>query len=239
MENRNLFSGKKAREYDRFFETAYGRTVFELEKELLLKVLNRKETLLEVGCGTGIWMETLKKEGFSEPIGLDISRDMLEIAREKGLRKLVLGNAEILPFKPNSVDTTLFITSLEFMKNRKKAFLEAVRVTRKSVVVAFLNRYSVLSLYRFLRSLYRKSVYKAANFLTIDEVKQLARYAREILRDKIIAVDKIHSTLNLTIDGFVSRELEETIGFNSPFGGFTVIKLYIRDRHETGKRDNS
>jgi hypothetical protein len=70
-------------------------------------------------------------------------------------------------------------------------------------------------------------------------VKQLARYAREILKDKIVTVDKIYSTLNLTIDGFINRKLEEAIGFNSPTGGFTVVKFYIRDCHGTGKRDNS
>lgn len=234
MENRNPFFGKRAEAYERFFKTAYGKTVFELEKRLLLNVLNREATLLEVGCGTGMWMETLKKEGFNEPVGVDISPDMLKVAQRRGINRLILGNAENLPFKANSVDTSLFVTSLEFMRSKRKAFVEAVRVSKKSVVVAFLNRYSLLSLYRFFRSLFKNSVYRATTFLTISEIKKLVAYSNETIKDKLVTVDKTCSTLNLTVDGFTSRRLEEAVGFNSPWGGFTVVKFHIKERNGTG-----
>ncbi|ADY73227.1 Methyltransferase type 11 [Desulfurobacterium thermolithotrophum DSM 11699] len=237
MESRNPFFGKVAEKYDMFFETSYGKAVFELEKQLLLKVLSRENSLLEVGCGTGFWSKVLIEEDFKEPTGIDISKDMLAIAKKKGLKKLVLGNAEFLPFKSDSFDTAFFVTSLEFIKNKKRAFVEAVRVSRKSVVVAFLNRYSFLCLYRALRSFFKESIYTPGNFLTVDEVKNLSKYAGSVLKEKFLIPGKLHSTLSLSIDGFVNKKWEELIGFDTPFGGFTVLKFYIRKRHGNSKRD--
>ncbi|MEO2069032.1 MAG: class I SAM-dependent methyltransferase [Desulfurobacteriaceae bacterium] len=236
MGNRTIFHGKRVLEYDNFFKTNFGKKVFNLEKEILLKVLDKKDSILEVGCGTGIWLETLKREGFKKLYGVDISQDMLKLAKKKGLKNLVLGNAEDLPFKEDSFDTTVFITSLEFIDDKKKAFLEAVRVSRESVIVAFLNKLSILSLYRRVYSLFRDSYYNQIEFLTLEKVDRLRKYAREILRDKVIIKHSTYSTLNFAFNGFVNEKLEKVVGLKSPFGTFTVIKFTIKSRHGAGKR---
>ena len=42
--------------------------------------------LLDLGCGTGLLGQTLKKKfGFVSLVGLDVSEDMLEKAKEKGV----------------------------------------------------------------------------------------------------------------------------------------------------------
>jgi len=233
----NPFYGKVARKYDSFFKTEFGGKVFNLEKELLLKLLKGKEDrkILEVGCGTGIWMKTLIDEGFKEPIGLDISPDMLNVAREKGLKKLIRGDACSLPFKKNSVDVVLFMTSLEFISDRRKAFAEAVKVAREAVVVGFLNKYSLLSAYRYLKSLFKTTAYRGAYFLSIDEIKDFAKFAREVT-GKIVTFDTFYSTLNLSVDGFVNEELERKIGFSLPTGGFGIVRFRVKERNGADKR---
>jgi ubiquinone/menaquinone biosynthesis C-methylase UbiE len=233
----NPFYGKVARKYDSFFKTEFGGKVFNLEKELLLKLLKGKEDrkILEVGCGTGIWMKTLIDEGFKEPIGLDISPDMLNVAREKGLKKLIRGDACSLPLKKNSVDVVLFMTSLEFISDRRKAFAEAVKVAREAVVVGFLNRYSLLSVYRYFKSLIKSTTYRKANFLSLDEVRNFARFAREVT-GKIVTFDTFYTTLNLCVDGFLKEEVERRLGFNLPVGGFGIVYLRVKERDGAGKR---
>jgi len=220
LEN-NPFRGKKAEKYDTFFSTEYGRKVFKLEKEILLELLNpfKNSLILEVGCGTGIWIKALKGERFHEPVGLDISADMLRIARKKGLKKLVRGTALNLPFRDNSFDLTLFITSLEFIPDRVKAFTEALRVTKKGIVVAFLNRYSLLNLVRSLKSALSDSVYSYTRFLTIGELQRIALSASRITGKKAV-LSSFKTTLNFTSGSFVSYKLEKRLGFNSPFGAF-------------------
>ncbi len=225
----NPFTGRVAREYDSFFETPFGRTVLKLEGELLLNLLlpYREGELLEVGCGTGIWMKFLKEKEFKEPTGLDLSLDMLRQAKKKGLKKLVNGTALSLPFPDDSFDVSLFITSLEFVTDRKRALLEAARVSREAVVVAFLNRHSLLNLYREVKGFFGSSVYSSANFLTREELLKLSRYVGEVGR-KRLKLEKFLTTLNLSIANFVNEEWERRIGFNSPFGAFAAALFKVK-----------
>ncbi len=225
----NPFSGKVAENYDHFFETPHGKVIFRLEGKLLLNALSafKRAATLEVGCGTGIWMDFLKKNGFGEPVGLDLSFDMLLQARRKGLRKLVNGTALSLPFPDDSFDLSCFITSLEFITDRRRAFFEAVRVSRRAVLVAFLNRFSLLNLYRELKVLFGgSSVYSSSSFLTKRELEEIARYVREVGR-KRVKLEKFLTTLNLTIGSFVNESLERKLGFNLPVGAFAVALFRV------------
>ncbi len=225
----NPFHGNVAQNYDSFFETPFGKTVFKLEREVLLEILSplRGSSFLEIGCGTGVWMDLLKREGFGEPVGVDISLDMLFQAREKGLSNLVNGTALMLPFPDNSFDVSCFITSLEFITDRKRAFLEAVRVSRRNILVAFLNRFSALNLYRQLKSFFSgKSIYSSRSFLTKGELEHLARYARKIGRKRVY-LEKFFTTLNLTIGNFTNEQVERKLGFKLPTGAFGVALFKV------------
>jgi len=232
----NPFKGKRALSYDSFFETPFGRKVKRLEGELLLKELEdfKEGELLEVGCGTGIWMKFLVENGFREPTGLDISEDMLRVARKKGLRKLVRGTGTLLPFRDSSFDASLFITSLEFMVDRKRALLEAARVSKKAVIVGFLNGHSLMNLVRRVRSFFTESSYSAAKFLTVDEIERMARWVGAV-SNLSLRVESFRTTLNFSIDGFVNQELERKLGFNLPFGAFGLIKFKVIRRNGAGK----
>lgn len=225
----NPFSGKVAAEYDRFFQTPFGRAVFKLEGELILELLSpfKGSSILEVGCGTGIWMAFLKERGFGEPVGLDLSMDMLLQAKRKGLKKLVNGTALSLPFLDDSFDVSCFITSLEFITDRRGALLEAVRVSRKAVLVAFLNKYSLLNLYRQMKVLLGKpSVYSSSRFLSRGELEKIARYVREVGR-KRLRLEKFLTTLNLTVGSFVNEKIERKLGKELPFGAFAAALFKV------------
>ncbi len=222
----NPFVGKMAEKYDRFFETQFGRNVFELEENLLLKVLDKQDSILEIGCGTGIWMDALRKKGFNI-YGVDLSKDMISYAVKKGLRRIVVSDADMLPFSDDTFDTSLFITSLEFMDAKLKAILEAARVSRKGIVVGFLNRYSLLSAYRKVKSVFRESSYRSTDFLTLNELKELVRTANKMLKGKKIRHFESYGTLKFCIDGFLKPSIERSLGSSHICSGFTVAKFYI------------
>ena len=234
----NPFHGEKAFKYDLFFKTPYGKEVKRLEGKLLREALEefKEGELLEVGCGTGIWIEYLREFGFKEPVGLDISKDMLKVAKVKGLKKLVMGSATFLPFKDNSFDAVYFMTSLEFIVDRKRALLEAARVSRKAVVVGFLNSYSLLNLSRKVKSLFRESVYSGISFLTREELERLARWVGG-KSNCALKLESFKTTLNFSVNGFVNPKLEEILGENLPFGGFGLTKFRVIKRDGAGKGD--
>ena len=227
------FSGPRAESYDAFFSTPFGAKVADLEAKLVLNALSglKEKVVLEVGSGTGMWLKVLVEKGFTEPIGLDISADMLKVARKKGLRRLVLGDAHRLPFSSNSVDAVLFVTSLEFMREPVKALAEAVRVSRELLVVAFLNRRSLLCTFRRIKAVFKESVYAGARFLTFKDVERMALEAGRVARKQVVFTGR-QTTLNLCVDGIVSRKLESLLGFSLRFGGFAVAKFRVGELHE-------
>jgi len=228
----NPFRGEVAENYDSFFETEFGRKVKEIEGELLvdgLKGFERAE-VLEVGCGTGVWIEFLRERGFKEPVGLDASRDMLKVARRKGLRKLVEGRAAGLPFKNDRFDGVAFITSLEFVVDRRRALLEAARVARRFILVGFLNAHSVTALFRRVKGFFKESVYSKGRFLTREELERDARWVGEV-SPYSLKVESFKTALNFSVDGFVSERLERLAGWNSPFGAFGVIRFRVVKRN--------
>ena len=62
-----------------------------LRKDLFVisKLINDKEKILDVGCGTGLSGFSLRKFGFKNIDGLDLSKEMLKIASDKKIYKML------------------------------------------------------------------------------------------------------------------------------------------------------
>ena len=119
--------------YDDFFFSPLGKKILEAEA-------NHAEGIaLSIGCGTGIIEEKVEKISKAEIIGIEIDDEMLSIA--KGRISIIKANAMALPFKNSSIDTIIFVTSLEFIEDYKKAIDEAYRVLKKGgkLVAILLN----------------------------------------------------------------------------------------------------
>lgn len=115
-----------------------------LVQHLIAPWPRRKQKLLDIGCGTGIFLEFFWSCGF-DLTAVDSSPDMLAQARSVvGDRvDLHVGRAEHLPFDDREFDYVSLMTVLEFVENPTLALREAFRVARKGVLITFLNRRSV------------------------------------------------------------------------------------------------
>jgi ubiquinone/menaquinone biosynthesis C-methylase UbiE len=110
--------------------------------------LHPGETVLEVGCGTGVldrWL-TRHTGGKNRIIGVDINRYLLQearaLTRKEGLEGAIEfreGNAEALPFPDNSFDVTMSVTVIEEV-NANQMLAEIVRVTKPGGRVAIIAR---------------------------------------------------------------------------------------------------
>ncbi|NLY42133.1 MAG: methyltransferase domain-containing protein [Desulfovibrionales bacterium] len=141
---------EQARAYDTWATHPQGMFALQQERRLLQNMLapwpRRKQKLLDIGCGTGFFLDFFWEGGF-DVTGIDISPAMLALAREKkGHRSdLHVGSAEHLPFADREFDYASLLTVLEFVDDPGLALREAARVSRKGIVLLFLNK---LSLYR-------------------------------------------------------------------------------------------
>ena len=86
--------------------------------------------VLEVGCGTGHWLQFLHEAGISA-VGLDPSRGMLDVARERrGVGRLIRAQAEAVPVQNGTCDRILCVNALHHFTDPAAFFREARRVLR-------------------------------------------------------------------------------------------------------------
>jgi len=130
--------------------------------------------VLEIGCGTGHFTRWLSDEGLAA-VGLDFSAAMLAEARTLDGVPLVRGDARRLPFADGAFDLAALVTTLEFLEQPREALAEALRVARRGLILGVLNRWSVLGLQRRLAGFFRPTVYDAAHFYGVGELKRLLR----------------------------------------------------------------
>lgn len=96
---------------------------------LLSNILGRGDRLiLDMGCGTGSNLEGLK--AFGEAYGIDASATALDFCEKRGMKLLVRGTCESIPFKSGSFDLVSALDLLEHLSDDDSALMEACRVTR-------------------------------------------------------------------------------------------------------------
>jgi SAM-dependent methyltransferase len=137
-----------ARRYEEWFETAMGCFAFAQEVRLIESLMSswprRGQRLLDIGCGPGIFANVLHRDGF-DVTAVDASPAMLESARKRlgGAVDLHLADAAHLPFEDKQFDFAVLLSVLEFCDDPAALVREAERVSRKGLLVGFLNRWSL------------------------------------------------------------------------------------------------
>lgn len=172
-----IFDFNDSNHYETCFEQVKTSYAFNLEMELLLKMLQPEagSSLLDIGCGTGRSLEPLLNLGLNLT-GVDPSPYMLDIARDRLGDKADLHRAfaEELPFDDNSFNYAFFMTSLEFTQMPAKAIEEACRVAKDKVFIGVLNKYAPLNLIRRIKGFFIKGILSQARFFSILELRQTA-----------------------------------------------------------------
>jgi ubiquinone/menaquinone biosynthesis C-methylase UbiE len=110
----------------------------------------RHENVLDIGCGTGRYIDVLTFRG-ENYVGLDISSDMIRIAasaaKQRNLKVLafVVASADQLPFRENVFDLVTCIDVLHHLDSttdRERVIKEVGRISRPQaeVIVEIKNR---------------------------------------------------------------------------------------------------
>jgi len=88
------FYRKWAADYDRQMLDQRGYTApSSIAKILSEQLPDTRASVLDVGCGTGLTCRLLAESGFSQLDGIDLSQEMIEVARERGIyRNLLQGD---------------------------------------------------------------------------------------------------------------------------------------------------
>jgi len=118
--------------------TDFWQEVFKRETEYLLTELKGCKDVLSVGCGPAIIERELQKKGFNV-VGLDVSKEALGEVPDS--IRTVIGSAEEMKIDDASFDAVIYVASLQFIDNYKRAVQETKRVLKPDgkLVVMLLN----------------------------------------------------------------------------------------------------
>ena len=92
---------------------------------------------LDVGCGTGISTAAVSQLGWSA-MGVDLSEDMLEVARGRGL-EVVQGSADALPFGDETFDAAVSVWTHTDFEDFSSVVGETARVLRPGAPVVYIG----------------------------------------------------------------------------------------------------
>jgi len=108
-----------------------------IAKDLLIKNaldrtgIERGRRALDVGCGTGVWLDRLGSTYGVDGTGIDVSRKSLDTAQAQsvGRNAFALADARALPFADGSFDLITSLDVLEHIDHPEQALLEMMRVS--------------------------------------------------------------------------------------------------------------
>ena len=108
------------------------------ELDVLERLLGRGQgRCLDVGCGTGLATEAVAELGWSA-VGVDLSEDMLETARGRGL-EVVHGSATELPFDDATFDAAVSSQTHIDIDDFAAAMSETARVLRPEAPLVYIG----------------------------------------------------------------------------------------------------
>ncbi len=150
-------------QYENWFEK--NRYVYQSEINAIRVILHDFKNGIEIGVGSGRFAKPLGIK-----FGIEPSYEMRKIAQSRGIEVLD-SVAENIPFKDCSFDLALMVTTLCFLDDEKKAFVEIYRILKPGgyFINGFVDKNSKVG--RIYQKNKQKSVfYREAIFFTTEEV---------------------------------------------------------------------
>ena len=131
-----------AKTYDQDLDDDFGWAGPLVAVEVAVKYLRNGDRILDAGAGTGLVGALLRDRGFSNLVAMDLSKGMLEVAREKNayreFHQMTMG--EPLGFSSDAFDGVISVGVLTVGHAPASALDELIRVTRPGGHVVFTLR---------------------------------------------------------------------------------------------------
>jgi ubiquinone/menaquinone biosynthesis C-methylase UbiE len=122
--------------YDHHYDKPRGRCYHTHISTAIMSALPKGGKLLDIGCGTGLFVERYIEAGGSA-IGLDISSKMIEHARRRCTAcDYTLGSGEKIPFCDNTFDAVSSLLVFSYVKDPQTMLNEAYRVLKPGGKIA-------------------------------------------------------------------------------------------------------
>jgi len=194
-------------EYDNWF--VINKYAFQSELNAIKRALPDNGDIVEIGLGSGIFAVQL---GIKE--GVDPSEAMREKGKSRDVR-VMDAVAENLPYADKSKDTALMLTTICFIDDIYKSFLEVHRILKDDghFIIGFVDKNSPVGKF-YLEHKDESVFYKEAIFFETEELY-------EILKDTGFKINNTYQTVFGKIEE-INKVQNVLVGYGT--GSFVVIK---------------
>ena len=137
MDTLEINSIREFNEWAKTYDGVLNRIYFSLSNRILANLIHLQpnQSLLDVGCGTGIFLEIFaKKDSNLKLCGVDISSEMVSVAKNKFTDfpniNITLGSVSKLPYGMNQFNYVVCANSFHHHPDSEKSISEMVRVLK-------------------------------------------------------------------------------------------------------------
>jgi SAM-dependent methyltransferase len=143
---------------DKYWAEIADRNSTQKQVEFVKEKLKAKGWILDLACGTGRHSVLLSIEGY-DMVGLDLSLNLLKIARNRGSNiQVVMGDMRFLPFKTKALSAAISLdTSFDYLPSEQDD-LQSLRTLRDTLlqdslfIVDVFNREQLILKYKNRRA---------------------------------------------------------------------------------------
>jgi len=137
--------------YDHDNDNLLGTVSQPLSVQIFQEYIKDKSLrIIDVGCGTGLVGVELEKGGFSNFDGIDISQEMIDIAKQRGYSKLFIGSLnDSLPCENNKYDAALCVGVFTHGHVSSDRLDELIRIVKPGGIICFTVNEGVYDSYGF------------------------------------------------------------------------------------------
>lgn len=128
-------------------------------------------TIVDVGCGYGLYAERLR-QARREVVGVDMDPRFVEEARSRGI-EAVEADAAAMPFDDGQFESAILFEVLEHVPQPERVLAEALRVSSRNVLVTVPNLSEYESLKAYGLTYWHLAVTDHVNFFTVDGLREL------------------------------------------------------------------
>ena len=151
--------------YDHDNDNLLGTVSQPLSVQIFKEYIKDKSLrIIDVGCGTGLVGVELEKDGFTNFDGVDISQEMIDIAKQRGYSKLFIGSLnDSLPCENNEYGAALCVGVFTHGHVGSDRLDELVRIVKPRGILCFTINEGVYKPYGFnlkIKKLESENVWK-------------------------------------------------------------------------------
>lgn len=117
--------------YNQFWSEDRGEFGSYVRNSALPNLFNKGEIVLDVGCGDGVVADFLQKNVGVKVIGIDISKEAVNKAKNLGVEAKLYSSEERFPFSDNVFDAVFWGDNIEHLFSPMSCLKEIRRVLKK------------------------------------------------------------------------------------------------------------